>query len=123
MAMRKPGTAVLVALVLSTVVIQLLVAAVLKEATLRSSTPHWVILALAVAIGLNGVRFVLWGYTHRHYPLSHSYPISAMFFPLVVVMAWAYGEHISGRNIAGAALVTLGVAMCLFRNPGEAPDP
>ncbi len=121
--MKKPGPAMLVALVLSTVAIQLLVAALLKEASQRSAVPAWIAFAIVAAIVLNGARFVIWGHIHRYYPLSHSYPISAMFFPLVVAMAWAYGERVTGMNIAGAVLITAGVVLCLLGNPGEAPDP
>ena len=47
----------------------------------------------------------------------------ALFFPLVMVLAWFYGETITPTNIAGAALVTAGVVLCVLGNPDEAPDP
>jgi|GEM_PF-1224619 len=123
MAMKKPGTAMLVALVLSTVAIQLLVAALMKELAIRSTSHAWILLVLSVTIALNALRFAIWGHTHRHYPLSHSYPLSAMFFPLVMLLAWAYGENVTRMNAAGGALITIGVVLCLFAKPDEAPDP
>src|SRR5690606_2128485 len=67
------GAGLLVALVLSTVVLQIVVAVLLKELAVAAPRSTLVLLgALALAVGLNGVRFLLWGYTHRHYPLSRS---------------------------------------------------
>lgn len=121
--MKKPGSAMLVALVLSTVAIQLFVAALMKELAMRTASHAWIALILFAAIAFNALRFAIWGYTHRQYPISHSYPLSAMFFPLVVLMAWAYGENVTGMNVTGSALITAGVVLCLFGKPDEAPDP
>ena len=106
---RTPGLPTLVALVLATVVIQLVVAALLKELTLRDATPVAVAGALVVAVLLNGVRFLAWGYTHRHYPLSRSYPLTALFFPCILLLSIHYGETIGWSQVAGVALILAGL--------------
>ena len=119
MAMKKPGMPTLVALVLATIVIQLLVAALLKELTLRNATPAWVGLALAAAVGLNALRFLVWGYTHRHFPLSRSYPLTALFFPCILLVSAYYGEAIGAAQIAGVGVIMLGLGLM---NWGDASD-
>ena len=56
-----------------------------------------------------GVGYVAMGYWRRG--------------PLVMALAWFYGETVTTANIAGAALVTIGVVLCLLGNPDEVPDP
>lgn len=102
----------LVALVLSTVVLQLLVAVVLKELADAAPRPGPVLAGvLALAVGLNGLRFLLWGYTHRHYALSRSYPLVALFFPCILLLGWWYGEPVGWTQLAGVAAIVAGVAL------------
>jgi drug/metabolite transporter (DMT)-like permease len=101
----------LVALVLSTVVIQLLVATLLKELAMRNAPTAWILIVLAAAVALNGLRFLVWGYTHRRYPLSHSYPLTALFFPCILLVSAWYGEPIRATQIAGVGVIMLGLAL------------
>lgn len=121
---RRRATALLVAFVVGNVFLQLLAAKLIKDA---SALPPSRMLAMAFLLGivlvLAAARFVVWGEMHKRYPLSLAYPASALFFPLVVALAWFYGEAVTRMNLAGAALVTAGVVLCLLGNPGEAPDP
>lgn len=116
---RTPGLPTLVALVLATVVIQLVVAALLKELTLRDATPAAIAGVLGVAVLLNGVRFLAWGYTHRHYPLSRSYPLTALFFPCILLMSAYYGEAIRWPQVTGVAMILAGLWLM---NMGEPID-
>lgn len=109
----------LVALVLATVVIQLLVAALLKELALRDAAPAQVGLVLTAAVALNALRFLLWGYTHRHFPLSRSYPLTALFFPCVLLLAAYYGEAVGAMQIVGVSVIMLGLGLM---NYGDASD-
>lgn len=116
-------TPLLVALVLSTVVIQLLVAIVLKQLALGHSTgaTPWLLAGLLVAVGLNGLRFLIWGFTHKHYPLSHSYPLTSLFFPCVLGLSLWYGDTVSPSQVAAVALIMAGVALMNWSSPhGEA---
>ena len=120
----RRATALLLAFVAGNVALQLLAAKLVKDA---STLPTSRILALATLLAavlvLAAARFVVWGEMHKRYPLSLAYPASALFFPLVMVLAWFYGETVTPANIAGATLVTTGVILCLLGNPDEAPDP
>lgn len=113
---RKPA---LVALVLSTVVIQLLVAIVLKQLALTHSTgvSLWLLVGLLAAIGLNGLRFLIWGFTHKHYPLSHSYPLTSLFFPCVLGLSVWYGDTVLASQVVAVALIMAGVALMNWSPP------
>ena len=119
MAVRKPGSVMLVALVLSTVVIQLLVAALLKELAMRDVSTAWILVVLASAVALNGLRFLVWGYTHRHYPLSHSYPLTALFFPCILLVSAWYGEPIRAAQIVGVGVMMLGLGLTTWEGTGN----
>lgn len=106
------GAGLLVALVLSTVVLQIVVAVLLKELADAAPRSTLVLLgALALAVGLNGVRFLLWGYTHRHYPLSRSYPLVALFFPCILLLSAWYGEPVDWNQVVGVVAIMLGVGL------------
>lgn len=111
------GRGTMIALVLATVLIQIAVAVLLKElADARQGWQAWFVLILALAVGLNGVRFVIWGYTHRHYPLSHSYPLTALFFPCILLLSSWYGEPIGWQKIAGVAVIMLGLGLMTWES-------
>lgn len=103
----QPGP---VALVSATVVLQLASAWVLGSVAAMSPHPGWTLGAIAIlaAIGLNLFRFVIWGYTHRRFPLSHTYPLTALFFPCVLVLSCLRGDLVSLHQIGGTLLITLG---------------
>jgi multidrug transporter EmrE-like cation transporter len=98
------------------VALQIAGAVVLK--TLADSAPvppALLVLGIGAVALLNGLRFLAWGFAHRRYPLSTSYPLASLFFPLMLGVAWAYGDPIRAHQIAGAALVTAGVAWLALR--------
>ena len=65
--------------------------------------------AVALVVALNGLRFLIWGVAHKRYPLSLSYPLSSMFFPLMLGVAYLYGEPVQTTQVAGTCLITVGV--------------
>jgi drug/metabolite transporter (DMT)-like permease len=99
-------------LVLSTVVLQLAAAWILDIAA-ESATAIGIaaVGAILAAVALNGLRFLVWGYTHRHFPLSLTYPLTALFFPLVLLLSWLRGEGISFAEVLGTILIAGGVAL------------
>ena len=111
------------ALVLATVVLQLVIALILDIAAdgdLRLDL--MAAAAILAAVALNGVRFVIWGYAHRRYPLSHTYPLTALFFPLVLALSHWRGEEIAIPQIGGTVLISVGIAlMTLGSGKGEVP--
>lgn len=67
------------------------------------------LLGISAIIGLNVLRFGLWGVIHRKYPISKAYPLTAVFFPLLALMEYFKGESIQLHQWVGVAFVTLGV--------------
>ena len=120
----RRATALLVAFVIGNVSLQLLAAKLVKDASdLPPSRPFALALLLGIVLALAAVRFMVWGEMHKRYPLSLAYPASALFFPLVMVLAWLYGEAVTPAKMAGSMLVTFGVMLCVVGNPDEVPDP
>lgn len=96
----------------ATVVLQLIAAYILDEAASRQSGFGIVALvAIGSAIALHGLRFALWGYAHRHYPLSHTYPMAAMFFPVILLISYLQGDPIGAWELAGTFIIAVGVGL------------
>lgn len=121
-AQPRQGRLLLVVLVLSTVIIQLVVAVLLKElADARGgATLLWPLLVMGLAIGLNALRFFVWGYTHRHYPLSHSYPLTALFFPCILLLSAWYGDPVTNSELAGVTVIMAGIVLMNWKEKARA---
>lgn len=108
-----------VAFMVGAVALQIGAAALLK--TLADSRSRLTLLALlggiAAVMALNAARFAVWGLAHRRFPLSTVYPLSALFFPALLLLAFAFGDPIRAREVAGAAFVTAGSAWLAWRAP------
>ena len=99
-----------------TVLLQLVAAALLKRAAAVAPMGLLVpALLIGVTLGIHALRFLLWGYVHRRWPLSHTYPMTAVFFPLILIMAAAYGEPIHLNQVLGGLLIAGGVAWLTFK--------
>lgn len=118
--MKPHGRLLLLLLVLSTVLIQLFVAILLKELAERPTTRLWMVFILGGALALNALRMLVWGFTHRLYPLSHSYPLTALFFPCIMLLGLHYGEPVRVHQIAGVAVIIAGLV--LMNRTQEAND-
>lgn len=107
-------------LMLATVVLQLAVALVLDLAANREvRLDLFTVVAILGAVALHGIRFVIWGYAHRRYPLSLTYPLTALFFPLVLVLAYWRGEAVGMAQVGGTILITAGVALTAWGSNAE----
>lgn len=111
---RRPAPLLLVA---ATVLLQLAAAWILDIAArpTHADTLLIAIAAIALVLLIHAVRFLIWGYTHRHYPLSHTYPLTALFFPCILLLSWWHGDAIDGMQLAGTGLITLGVYLISSR--------
>lgn len=111
-------------LVSSTVLLQLAAAWVLDTAAGHPSARGWAIAAVAIAVALvlNVGRFVIWGYTHRHFPLSFTYPLTALFFPCILLLSYFQGTRIGGMEILGTALITIGAVVMGVRDRTAVDD-
>lgn len=111
MRARKSG---LLLLVVASVCIQLVCATLLKLASAdQGQALPLVIGTLALVLALGFLRFLVWNRIHKLYPVSVAYPLSAVFFPAVVLLAWATGEPVGWMQACGAAVVMLGVGRML----------
>lgn len=97
-------------LVFSTVLLQLAAAWVLDTAAGWGSSAGWTIAVVAVmaALALNVGRFVIWGYTHKRFPLSLTYPLTTLFFPCILLLSYFQGEAVGGMETLGTVLITVG---------------
>jgi len=99
------------AVVTVTVLLQLLGAAFLKQASLSARLGLLVpALLILCAFGVQGLRFLLWGYAHKRWPLSVTYPLTAIFFPMLIGLAAFYGEPVTLQQWLGGLCITAGVA-------------
>ncbi|HEY3521317.1 MAG TPA: hypothetical protein VGK80_09770 [Rhodanobacteraceae bacterium] len=111
---RATRTSLLLALVALNIALQLINASLIKLAS-DSGAAHagLTVVVLALVTLLSFGRFMVWGAMHKRFPVSIAYPATALFFPCLVAIAAAYGEHVSFAQGAGACLVTLGVVLLL----------
>lgn len=107
---RVDAGAPVLAVMSGAVALQVAGAVLLK--VLADVTPDTDRLLLLAGVGavavLNLIRLAVWGYAHSRFPLSTSFPTSALFFPAMLVVAVAYGDPIGWAQVAGALLITLG---------------
>jgi drug/metabolite transporter (DMT)-like permease len=112
----------LLLLVAGNVTLQLTAVRLIKDASLLPPSRFIAIGMLAAVIMVLAFgRFLLWGAMHQRYPLSLSYPVNALIFPLIVLMAWGYGEPVSSDQAIGAILVSAGVFLALLAAPADEP--
>lgn len=105
-----------ISIVSLTVVIQLVSALILSAAAENYGGHRGIaIAAIGAAIALNVLRFLLWGVAHKRFPLSRTYPLTALFFPLLLLLSFLQGDSIGVVEIAGTMLITGGVVMVGMR--------
>lgn len=110
----------LVVMVVSSIGLQLINAALIKYATLPVRPEILVITTILFLVaGLSFGRLMIWNAIHRRYPISMAYPISALFFPAVLLLAWFMGESIDRMQIVGSVVVMAGVFVIL--SPSASP--
>jgi len=101
-------------LVILTVGLNLVSAVVLKETVNRRQGPLFLIaLLIVLVVMINFVRVVLWSAIHKRFRLSESYPLTSLFFPMILVLSAIYGEEIGLANLIGTGMVTLGVLVLM----------
>jgi drug/metabolite transporter (DMT)-like permease len=101
-------------LVAASISLQLGSAALVKHAMSPDSLNRsFVVLAILIVLSANFGRLIIWNAIHKRYPISFAYPMSALFFPGVLLVAWLLGEPIGWMQVAGALTVMLGVILIL----------
>ncbi|HWG10794.1 MAG TPA: hypothetical protein VN693_04770 [Rhodanobacteraceae bacterium] len=110
----KSRTGLLLWLVILNILLQLVSASLIKLSSSTQTMPlGFILFLLGLVCVLNLGRFMVWGAMHKRFPVSVAYPATALFFPCLVAIAAAYGEHVSFAQVSGACLVTLGVILLL----------
>jgi multidrug transporter EmrE-like cation transporter len=101
------------------VALQVVGAVLLK--TIADRHDSWTIavigLGLAAVGAVDVARLIVWGFAHRRFPLSTTFPLSSLFFPAMLGVAYLYGDEVGALQLAGAALITGGVAWLTLRAP------
>jgi drug/metabolite transporter (DMT)-like permease len=114
----------LVSLVVASVGLQLINAALVKLASATPAPPMLVVGGLlSMVLALSFARFFIWNRIYKRYPISLAYPLSAIFFPAVVAIAWLMGETIGILQIVGAILVMAGVVRVITPESDRTDDP
>jgi multidrug transporter EmrE-like cation transporter len=99
-------------LVSMAVSLNLVSAVMLKEAADMAQTSLLMIAALITLVFfINLLRVVLWASIHKRFRLSDSYPLTSLFFPMILALSALYGEDIGLAKLIGTFLITLGVLM------------
>lgn len=104
-------------LVILTVLIQVVASLILD---LRAkSAESYSLVSLAIIFGvfvLHGVRFIFWGHIHKKYDLSKSYPLIAVFFPIIFIVALIKGEtEVSLFKLLGLSFIILGIVISNYK--------
>jgi len=109
----------LILLVSVAVGLNLVSAVVLKEAADMGRASLLVVTALIFLVVLiNLLRVAFWAAIHKRFRLSDSYPLTSLFFPMIMVLSALYGEEIGFAKLIGTVLITLGVLVLMN---GEKP--
>lgn len=121
-ASRSGSGLVAVSVVLFVVFLNLLNALILKHAAAAGHSSLVLVGAfIAVVLLINLGRVVLWGWIHRRYSLARSYPLTAIFFPLIAMLSWWEGEPVTAQAVVGVVIITLGVLWYALFVPEDRP--
>ena len=117
--------------ILGAFVVAAIVSLNIAVALLLDWLAHWGTHGLtttAVAIGLagvaavNAVRFGAWWVIHRRMDLSRSAPLTAAFFPALLLTDMLRGLHPSWAQILGIVAITIGAAWSTTIEPRRTTD-
>ncbi|MEZ8169577.1 hypothetical protein Q5H80_00895 [Vibrio sp. SNU_ST1] len=97
--------------VLFTVFLTFLTSVILSESASQVELFSWVgIAVIATVVFLNVIKFIAWGWLNRRYDLSKTYPLTAMFFPLIFIYAVATGEaELTLQKVVGLGIILSGL--------------
>mgnify|MGYP000350828411 CR=1 FL=1 len=100
--------------VLATVLLGLISAVSLKSAATFNELNLLMLFFFGLAIATNFIRFLIWGIVHKKHPISLSYPLASIFFPLILLVGhFYYGDPITTTKIIGVIFIMLGVAILI----------
>ena len=106
-------------LVFLTVIITILSSLLLDYAAeINEKLNIFVLGIIGVAFTLNIVKFVVWGWIHKKFEVSKSYPLISIFFPLIFIVAYLKGDaDFSATKIFGVVLIVAGLIVFENKKP------
>jgi len=94
--------------------LSLVSAVMLKEAADMAQASYLMIAAfITLVIFINLLRVAFWAAIHKRFRLSDSYPLTSLFFPMILLLSAFYGEEIGFTKLIGTLLITLGVLVLM----------
>ena len=74
----------------------------------------YVILGLLIVLVLNSFKFIVWNFLHKRYDLSSTYPLTAIYFPLIYIISVLKKEMVvDAFSLIAIAFVFSGVYLIL----------
>lgn len=108
--LKRSSRLMAVVIVLFAVLLNVMSGIVLKSMTQRQDwATFYFILSLGAVLAINGLRFAVWAVAHRNYNLSLTYPLSSIFFPLMLAVSYFYREPVNWNQWLGTFIITVGV--------------
>jgi drug/metabolite transporter (DMT)-like permease len=77
------------------------------------------LLGIGFVLFLNALRMVVWMFANRSFPLSTMYPLTSIFYPLMLMVSYFFHEKITPLQLAGTFFITLGVFWLGWRVKSE----
>lgn len=73
-------------------------------------------LVIAIVVFLNVVKFFIWGWLNQRYDLSKTYPLTAIFFPLIFIYAIFTGSaELTINKVIGLIIILIGLLWMEFK--------
>lgn len=120
--MKSKNKALLTVFVLGAVSLNILAAIVMKLlANHVDITSFFLLVGIAFVVILNGLRLVVWMFANRYFPLSTMYPLTSIFYPLMLGVSYLFSEKITFLQIIGTAFITFGVFWLSWKVKIDAP--
>ena len=80
----------------------------------------YVVLGILFVIGLNVFKFIIWNFLHKRYDLSNTYPMTAIYFPLIYIISVVKGEVVVDMfSLIAILLIFLGVYLIFSTDKKE----
>jgi drug/metabolite transporter (DMT)-like permease len=94
---------------------------ILKEGG-QASTLWLAGVAILAASVVNVVRLIVWRTAHRLYPLSLTYPLTGLSFPMVLAVSAWYDEPVGLTQVMAVVLIAVGVSFIHRSGNGSTGD-
>lgn len=77
----------------------------------------YVIVGMVVVLGLNVLKFIVWNFLHKRYDLSSTYPLTAIYFPMIYAISVFKGEiTVDFMSLTAISFIFIGVYLIFSSN-------